>query len=63
MKRAMQYYHFSPPDDVKISNEAYLEQYNKEMDEAESEIDAGNYLTQERVKQHYANKRKGKSKD
>jgi len=39
---------------------AFLDQYNKEIDEAEADIDAGNFYTHERVEELLANRRKSK---
>ena len=39
---------------------AFLDQYNKEIDEAEADIDAGNFYTQEQVEELLANRRKSK---
>ena len=36
----------------------FLNQYNKEIDEAEAEIEAGNYLDQEQVEKLFADRRK-----
>ncbi len=38
--------------------EAFLEQYNKEIDEAEAEIDSGNYLNHGEVEELFANRRR-----
>ena len=52
------HYHFKSTDDAEMPDATFLEQYNKEIDESESQIDAGDYLGHEQVKQHFANKRK-----
>lgn len=38
--------------------EAFLDQYNKEIDEAEVEIESGNYLDQDEVEKLFAERRK-----
>ena len=38
--------------------QAFLDQYNKEIDEAEAEIERGDYLTQDQVEQLFADRRK-----
>jgi len=38
--------------------EAFLDQYNKEIDEAEAEIESGNYLDQDEVEKLFAERRK-----
>ncbi len=43
---------------LNIEPEGFLNEYNKELDEAEAEIDAGNYLTHDEVKQYFVDKRK-----
>lgn len=52
------HYHFKSTNDTEATDAAFLEQYNKDIDEAESQIDSGDYLTHDQVKQHFANKRK-----
>jgi hypothetical protein len=52
------HYHFKSTDDMETPDDSFLEQYNKEINEAESQIDAGDYLTHDQVRQHFANKRK-----
>jgi predicted transcriptional regulator len=36
----------------------FLDEYNRELDEGEAQIDAGEYMTHEEVKQFFAEKRK-----
>jgi flagellar biosynthesis chaperone FliJ len=36
----------------------FLDQYNKEIDEGEAEIEAGNYLDQKQVEKLFADRRK-----
>ena len=38
--------------------EAFIDQYNQELAEAESEIDSGDYLSQEEVENLFATRRK-----
>jgi hypothetical protein len=38
--------------------EAFLDQYNKEIDEAEAEIESGNYLEHDQVEKLFADRRK-----
>lgn len=38
--------------------QAFLDQYNKEIDEAEIEIDSGDYLDQKQVEELLTNRRK-----
>jgi hypothetical protein len=40
------------------ATEAFLDQYNKEIDEAEAEIESGNYVDQDYVEKLFANRRK-----
>jgi len=44
--------------DIDTDTEAFLDEYNKEIDEAEVEIEAGNYLTQDEVEKLFAERRK-----
>jgi hypothetical protein len=41
------------PED-KIPDDEFLEEYNRELDESEAQIDAGNYFTQEEVMKFFA---------
>jgi len=38
--------------------ETFLDQYNKELDEADAEIDAGNYMSHEEVEKIFSDRRK-----
>ncbi len=38
----------------------FLKEYNKEINDAEAEIDAGNYVSHDEVKKFFANKRKAR---
>jgi len=40
-----------------LTDVEFLDQYNKDLDEAEAQIDAGNYLTHDEVKKHFADKK------
>lgn len=46
-----------------VEDEAFLDQYNKEIDEAEKEIDAGNYVDQDYVEKLFADRRKNLNAD
>ena len=52
------HYNYKPVEDVEMPDAEFLEQYNKELDEAEAQIDADDYLTHDEVKQFFADKRK-----
>lgn len=41
-----------------IEDEAFLDQYNKEIDDAEAELDAGNYMDHDYVEKLFADRRK-----
>jgi len=45
-------------EEIRLSGTELLEQYDKELDEAEAQIDAGDYLTHDEVKKFFADKRK-----
>ena len=51
-------YKFNIDIEDKEATEAFLDQYNKEIDEAELEIESGNYLTQDEVEKLFAERRK-----
>ena len=36
-----------------------LEEYNRELEEADAEIEAGNFVTHEEVVKHFLNRRRG----
>ena len=44
--------------DIDVDTETFIDQYNKEIDEAEAEIESGNYLTHDDVEQLFAERRK-----
>ncbi len=44
-------------------DEAFIDQYNKEIDEAEAEIDSGNFTDHDYVEQLFANRRKNLNED
>jgi hypothetical protein len=50
------HYHYRSADENEPVSQAFLDQYNKGIDEAESQIDAGDYLTHDQVKQYFADK-------
>lgn len=45
-------------DETVETDAKFLDQYNKELDEAEAQIDAGNYVSHDDVKQFLAERRK-----
>jgi len=51
------HYNYKATDDNEIPDAEFLDQYNKELAEAEAQIDKGDYLTHDEVKQFFANKR------
>jgi len=51
-------YKESVDDEAEEPTVEFLDQYNKELDEAEKQIDAGNYLTHDEVKKYFADKKK-----
>ena len=44
-------------DDIEQSERISLEQYNKEIDEAEAEIESGDYVSHEEVEKLFASRR------
>jgi hypothetical protein len=49
-------------EDFQVS-EAFLDQYNKEIDEAEAEIESGNYVSHEEVEKLFASRRQNLNGD
>ncbi len=52
------HYNYKSTDETEMADSEFLDQYNKELAEAEAQIDAGDYLTHEEVKKFFADKRK-----
>jgi predicted transcriptional regulator len=48
-------------DGLEQLTEEWLTQYNNELDQAEAQIDNGDFLTQEEVKKFFADKRNNKN--
>jgi hypothetical protein len=51
------HYNYKSADENEMPDTEFLSQYNKELDEAEAQIDAGDFLTQDEVKKFFAEKR------
>ena len=51
------HYNYKSTDENEMPDTEFLNQYNKELDEAEAQIDAGDYLTHDEVKKFFADKR------
>ena len=49
--------------DIDVDTETFIDQYNKEIDEAEAEIGSGNYLTHDEVELMFAERRKKRNAD
>jgi len=52
------HYNYKSTEENELPDAEFLNQYNKEMDEAEAQIDAGDYLTHDEVKKFFADKKK-----
>lgn len=52
------HYRYRSTDESETVSQAFLDQYNQELDEAESQIDSGDYLTHDEVKKYFADKKK-----
>ena len=52
------HYNYKSTDVTEMADPEFLDQYNKELAEAEAQIDAGDYLTHDEVKKFFADKRK-----
>ena len=50
-------YHYKPIDDKETIDDAFIAIYNKEIAEAEPEIDASDSHTHDEVKSYFASKR------
>ena len=51
------HYNYKSADENEMPDAEFLSQYNKELDEAEAQIDAGDFLTQDEVKKFFVEKR------
>jgi hypothetical protein len=52
------HYSYKSADEDEMTDTEFLDQYNKDLDESEAEIDAGDSFTQDEVKQILADRRK-----
>ena len=52
------HYSYKSTDENETTGIEFLSQYNKDLDEAEAQIDAGDYLTHDEVKKFFADKKK-----
>ena len=52
------HWNYKATDKNEIPDAEFLDQYNKELAEAEAQIDKGDYLTHDEVKKFFADKRK-----
>lgn len=54
------HYHYKEAveDEAEQPDAEFLEQYNRELDEADAQIDAGEYYTHDEVKEYFAARRK-----
>jgi|GEM_PF-633858 len=52
------HYNYKSSEENELPDAEFLNQYNKELDEAEAQIDAGDYLTHDEVKKFFADKKK-----
>ena len=51
------HYSYKSTDENEKDHVEFLNQYNKELDEAEAQIDSGDYLTHDEVKKFFADKK------
>jgi predicted transcriptional regulator len=51
------HYNYKSADENEMPDAEFLNQYNKELAEAEAQIDAGDYFTHDEVKKFFADKR------
>ena len=52
------HYNYKSADENELADAEFLNQYNKDLDESEAQIDAGDYLTHDEVKKFFADKKK-----
>jgi hypothetical protein len=52
------HYNYKSTAENEIVDTEFLNQYNKELNEAESQLDAGDYVTHDDVKKFFAEKKK-----
>jgi hypothetical protein len=52
------HYSYKSTDESEADHVEFLNQYNKDLDEAEAQIDSGDYLTHDEVKRFFADKKK-----
>ncbi|HEY2581760.1 MAG TPA: hypothetical protein VGI43_08140 [Mucilaginibacter sp.] len=52
------HYNYKSTDEQEVADAEFLNEYNKELDEAEAQIDSGDYLTHDEVKKFFADKKK-----
>ncbi|QKJ31895.1 hypothetical protein HQ865_19710 [Mucilaginibacter mali] len=52
------HYNYKSTNVNELAEPDFLRQYNKDLDEAEAQMDAGEYLTHDEVKNYLANRRK-----
>ncbi len=51
------HYSYKPADGAEITDTEFLDEYNRELEDSEAEIDAGNSYSQEEVKKILADRR------
>ena len=52
------HYNYKSGDDDLMNDQGFLDEYNREIEESEAQIDAGEFYTHEEVKQFLADKKK-----
>ena len=52
------HYNYKSTDEQEIADPGFLYEYNRELYEAEAQIDAGDYLTHDDVRKFFADKKK-----
>jgi hypothetical protein len=52
------HYSYKSADENELADTEFLNRYNKDLDESEAQIDAGDYLTHDEVKKFFADKKK-----
>ncbi|TSJ44230.1 hypothetical protein FO440_08660 [Mucilaginibacter corticis] len=52
------HYKYKSAEEDALTDVEFITQYNKELEEAEAQMDAGDFLTHDQTKKHFADRRK-----
>ena len=51
------HYSYNPADETEVPDTNFINEYNKELEQSEAEIDAGDFYSQDEVKKMLANRK------